>query len=237
MHRARSLTAGERWDLGLLLALFSVTFLCLTVVWRQGAFTRLWAFAFVSEAPVVRSVEGAMEEGGAAAAMEAGVEEVEEVVEEEEPVITITPVPGSIAGRAEAAAPVKAAVQTKPVAKAVEDVKYYNGKKYRYSRTIRMRVTAYAPDPRCCWPYPGTTTASGKSVKTNGGKLVAADTRILPFGTLVSVPGYNGGRAVPVLDRGGAIKGHRLDVLLPTFDVAKAWGARYENVKVYVPVN
>ena len=100
-----------------------------------------------------------------------------------------------------------------------------------------MRVTAYAPDPRCCAPYPGTTTASGLPVETNGGRLVAADTRIVPLHWLVAIPGYHAGRGVPVLDRGSAIKGHRLDVLMPTFEQAKEWGSRTINVKIYKPLD
>ncbi len=121
--------------------------------------------------------------------------------------------------------------------KAAVEFKTFKGEKYKYVRTLRLRVTAYAPDARCCWPFDGTTTASGLSVKTNRGRLVAADTRLIPMHSLVSVPGYDGGAAVPVLDRGGAIKGHRLDVLLPTFEQAKEWGSRVVDVKIYEVVD
>jgi hypothetical protein len=36
-----------------------------------------------------------------------------------------------------------------------------------------------------------------------------------------------------VLDRGGAIKGHRLDVLFPTHEQARAWGVRKLRVTVW----
>jgi 3D (Asp-Asp-Asp) domain-containing protein len=114
---------------------------------------------------------------------------------------------------------------------------WFNGQKYLYWKTVRMRVTAYSPDRRCCWPYDGTTTASGLSVKTNHGKLVAADTSLIPMRSMVSIPGYHGGETVPVLDRGGAIKGKRLDVLMPNFNQARSWGTKDVEVKVYLPVN
>ena len=112
----------------------------------------------------------------------------------------------------------------------------FNGRKYVYWETLTLRVTSYAPDAACCWPYDGTTTASGRSVTTNGGHLVAADTNLIPFNYMVRVPGYDHGKAVPVLDRGEAIHGYRLDVLLPTFYQAQNWGHKILSVRVYRPV-
>ncbi len=40
-------------------------------------------------------------------------------------------------------------------------------------------------------------------------------------------------RVVPVLDRGGVIKGHRLDVLFPTHEAAMQWGVRRLEVTVW----
>ena len=116
------------------------------------------------------------------------------------------------------------------------DIQFYRGQKYRFVKTLSLRVSAYAPDPRCCYPFDGTTTASGLPTTTNGGNLVAADTAVIPLHSLVIVPGYARGAAVPVLDRGAAIKGHRLDVLLPTFEKAKTWGMRTLSVKIYAPI-
>ena len=127
------------------------------------------------------------------------------------------------------ALPVSYPVSSKP------DIQVYGGREYRFVKTLTLRVTAYAPDPRCTFPYDGKTTASGLPVTTNGGHLVASDPAIIPMHWLVVVPGYADGHAVPVLDRGGAIKGNRLDVLLPTFERAKSWGVRTLQVRVYRP--
>ena len=94
-----------------------------------------------------------------------------------------------------------------------------------------VRVTAYCPCRICCGKWADGITASGQPVTANGGKFVAAP-RGVPFGTMVVVPGYSGGRAVPVLDRGGAIKGKRLDVFYPTHKEALRWGVRYLVVKM-----
>ena len=109
----------------------------------------------------------------------------------------------------------------------------FNGRPIRRVRQMTMLTTAYSPDAKSCGKWADGYTASGYSVWTNGMKLVAADTRILPFGSLVSIPGYNGGRPVPVLDRGGKIKGNRLDLLYPTHDIALQWGAQRHTVDVW----
>ena len=91
-----------------------------------------------------------------------------------------------------------------------------------------MKVTAYCPCKLCCGPRACGITASGKPVSANGGRFCAAD-RTIPFGTIITIPGY--GR-VPVLDRGGAIKGNHLDVYFPLHSQARAWGVRYLNVEM-----
>ena len=96
-----------------------------------------------------------------------------------------------------------------------------------------MKVTAYSPDERSCGKWADGITASGYSVWTNAGKLVAADTHLLPYGTLLTVPGYNGSKPVPVLDIGGKIKGNRLDVLYPTHAIARRWGVQELAVTVW----
>ncbi len=109
----------------------------------------------------------------------------------------------------------------------------FNGRPVRPSRTVRMLVTAYSPDARSCGAFADGITASGYSVKTNGMRLVAADTSLLPFGTIVSIPGYDDTMIVPVLDRGGAIKGNRLDVLFPTHEDALQWGVQHLDVTIW----
>ena len=104
----------------------------------------------------------------------------------------------------------------------------------RHSATqyIWMEVTAYCPCKVCCGLRAHGVTASGKSVGHNRGRFVAADTALLPFGTRVSVPGYHDGQPVPVIDTGGAINGHRLDVFFPSHATAEAWGRQMLRVRV-----
>jgi 3D (Asp-Asp-Asp) domain-containing protein len=113
------------------------------------------------------------------------------------------------------------------------DIRWFDGRPVRPAGTRRMTVTAYSPDERSCSPFADGFTASGYSVWTNGMKMVAADEAVLAFGSLVSIPGYHEGQPVPVLDRGGRIRGDRLDVLLPTHEQALAWGVRAIDVVIW----
>jgi 3D (Asp-Asp-Asp) domain-containing protein len=122
---------------------------------------------------------------------------------------------------------------TAPAEPPPERTRVFDGRPLRAVRTMSMRVTAYSPDERSCGIHADGITASGYSVETNGGALVAADPRVLPLGSLVSVPGYDDGAVVPVLDVGGAIKGARLDVLFPTHERAVQWGVRELEVTVW----
>jgi 3D (Asp-Asp-Asp) domain-containing protein len=98
--------------------------------------------------------------------------------------------------------------------------------------TVRMmEVTAYCACKKCCGPRAAGITASGRPVTYNGGRFVAAD-KAFSFNTKLLIPGYGEGQAVPVLDRGGAIKGNKLDVYFPTHAEARQWGRRMIPVTV-----
>jgi len=103
-------------------------------------------------------------------------------------------------------------------------------------RRLELRtftVTAYCACSRCCIKSDGIT-ASTQPVWANGFRLVAAPPEI-PFGTMLMIPGYNEGFPVPVLDRGGAIKGNRLDVFFSKHAEALKWGKREVDVVILWP--
>ena len=98
-------------------------------------------------------------------------------------------------------------------------------------RTIRMEVTAYCPCTKCCGENAEGITASGRTVSYNAGRFVAADTDVLPFKTKLVIPGYHD-QPVEVIDRGGAIKGNKLDLYYPTHEEALEWGRQIIDVIV-----
>ncbi len=93
---------------------------------------------------------------------------------------------------------------------------------YAFTDMMEMKVTAYTPTDAGC----SGTTATG-TVATKG--VLAVDPTVIPYGTVVYIPGYGVARAE---DTGGAIKGNRLDVCYETKDEAFSWGVR--NLTVYI---
>lgn len=91
-------------------------------------------------------------------------------------------------------------------------------------KEMYVTATAYSPDES------HHITAAGYNLKKNPNmKLIAVDPRVIPLGKKVWVEGY--GVAIAG-DTGGAIKGHKIDVLVPTTQAAYQWGLRTVKIKV-----
>ena len=71
-------------------------------------------------------------------------------------------------------------------------------------------------------------TASG--TKARIGTIAAP--RNIPYGTIMHIPGYGYG---VVEDRGGAIKGNKLDVYFNSHQDALEWGRQTHRVEVWLP--
>jgi 3D (Asp-Asp-Asp) domain-containing protein len=116
------------------------------------------------------------------------------------------------------------------------------------ARVITMEATGYCRCGSCCgWERnwfgrpvfssgpnkgqrkPVGITASGTRARPG---TIAADTRRYPFGTIMHIPGYGYGI---VEDRGGAIKGNKIDLYFRTHQQALEWGRQSVRVKVWPP--
>ena len=60
-------------------------------------------------------------------------------------------------------------------------------------------------------------------------KVIAVDPSVIPLGSQVYVEGY--GYAVAA-DKGGAIKGHKIDVFFPSKSDAYRWGVKKVKVRI-----
>jgi 3D (Asp-Asp-Asp) domain-containing protein len=83
---------------------------------------------------------------------------------------------------------------------------------------MMMTVTSYSLRGR---------TATGSKPKIG---TAAVDPRVIPLGSILFIPGYGWARAK---DTGSAIKGHKIDVWLPSKSQALKWGRKKLKVKVY----
>lgn len=92
----------------------------------------------------------------------------------------------------------------------------------------QYKITYYCACKQCCGKTNGIT-ASGAKVQE--GVTVAADTSKLPFGTKIYIKGI-GWRTVQ--DRGGAIKGNRLDIYIASHNDPKPYNV--QNLDVWVEV-
>lgn len=88
------------------------------------------------------------------------------------------------------------------------------------SEAKSFRATAYCLKGR---------TASGRNVSRG---IVAADTRILPLGTRIQISGGAYSGTYTVADTGGAVRGNKVDIWVPSCSEANRFGRR--NVMVSV---
>ena len=90
-----------------------------------------------------------------------------------------------------------------------------------------MTVTATAYTAYCTGC--SGTTAYGIDLRSNPNqKVIAVDPSIIPLGTKVWVEGY--GEAIAG-DVGSAIKGHKIDVFIPSYENAMEWGVKKVKLK------
>lgn len=100
-----------------------------------------------------------------------------------------------------------------------------------------FKITAYCPCEKCCgyWATVRPTDENGEPiVYTASGKIaaqgvtVAADTSVLPFGTVLVI----GEHEYTVQDRGGMVKGNHVDIYFDSHEAAKEWGTQYMEIFV-----
>ena len=94
-------------------------------------------------------------------------------------------------------------------------------------RELTVSATAYTAYCEGC----SGTTAYGIDLRSNPDrKVIAVDPTVIPLGTKVWVEGY--GEAIAG-DIGSAIKGHKIDLFMPSYDSnAIAWGRQTVKLKI-----
>lgn len=98
-----------------------------------------------------------------------------------------------------------------------------------------FNISAYCQCVVCCeiWsPYHPSRVGTGYVHKTAGGTIpqvgqtIATDWSVIPFGTEVMINGH----VYVAEDKGGAIKGNKIDILMGTHSACLEWGRQYVEV-------
>ncbi|MDN3448991.1 3D domain-containing protein [Planococcus sp. APC 3906] len=93
-------------------------------------------------------------------------------------------------------------------------------------KEMTVSATAYTAYCAGC----SGTTATGQDLRSNPNqKVIAVDPTVIPLGSKVWVEGY--GTAIAG-DTGGAIKGNKIDVFIPSQSAALEWGRKNITIKV-----
>ena len=93
-------------------------------------------------------------------------------------------------------------------------------------KTFKVTATAFTANCKGC----SGVTSTGFNLKKNpNAKIIAVDPKVIPLGTKVWVEGY--GEAIAA-DKGGSIKGNKIDVFMPSTKKAYGWGRRTVTVKI-----
>jgi 3D (Asp-Asp-Asp) domain-containing protein len=120
-------------------------------------------------------------------------------------------------------------------AKTAQTVTTSSGQSLSFSKIIDIKATAYSDsaEENGIW---GAVDYFGDPLKLG---TIAVDPRVIPFGTKVYITGYDfeglpiGGLVATARDKGGAIKGHRIDIFVPgSREFVSGFGI--QNVKVYI---
>lgn len=90
---------------------------------------------------------------------------------------------------------------------------------------LKFTATGYCPCEKCCGVADGLT-ASGEYAKANH---TVAMPKSYPFGTKIEIKGYG---TYIVEDRGGAIKGNKIDIFFNTHQEALNFGKKTVYLKV-----
>jgi 3D (Asp-Asp-Asp) domain-containing protein len=120
-------------------------------------------------------------------------------------------------------------------AKPVQAVTTSAGQSLAFSKVMDIKATAYSASAEENGKW-GPVDYFGNPLKLG---TIAVDPKIIPFGTKVYITGYQfsglpaGGLVATATDKGGAIKGNRIDIFVPgSRDFVSGFG--YQSVKVYI---
>ena len=122
------------------------------------------------------------------------------------------------------------AVEPVEVSEPIIEQEYTTAVAEREYIEVTATLTAYCPCVKCCGKSDGIT-ASG--TQATAGRTVAVDTRLIPYGTEISIDG----NIYVAEDCGGKVKGYTIDVFFNSHEEALNFGRQTKTVKIYKTVS
>ena len=122
------------------------------------------------------------------------------------------------------------AVEPVEVSEPIIEQEYTTAAAEREYIEVTATLTAYCPCVKCCGKSDGIT-ASG--TQATAGRTVAVDTRLIPYGTEISIDG----NIYVAEDCGGKVKGYTIDVFFNSHEEALNFGRQTKTVKIYKTVS
>ncbi|WP_282171352.1 3D domain-containing protein [Cytobacillus firmus] len=146
---------------------------------------------------------------------------------EAKPVAESNPEPAKPAAESKPASePAKPAAESKPAAEPASEKPAETANDEAPQKVLNMEATAYTANCEGC----SGITATGINLKENPDqKVISVDPTVIPLGTKVHVEGY--GEAVAG-DTGGAIKGNKIDIFMPSQEDAINFGRKTVKVTI-----
>ena len=161
-----------------------------------------------------------------------GAEVAPKKVEENSVALVTTPEPTPIAipepepTSEQAPEPTPTPAVSEPVEQPQEEVQAAPPEEEEAVKEMTVTATAYTAYCTGC----SGTTAIGIDLRANPNqRVIAVDPRVIPLGAKVWVEGY--GEAIAG-DTGGAIKGNKIDVFIPSEENAMEWGVKTVKIKI-----
>ena len=121
-------------------------------------------------------------------------------------------------------------VEVSEVSEPIIEQEYTTAVAEREYIEVTATLTAYCPCVKCCGKSDGIT-ASG--TQATAGRTVAVDTRLIPYGTEISIDG----NIYVAEDCGGKVKGYTIDVFFDSHEEALNFGKQTKTVKIYKTVS
>ena len=121
-------------------------------------------------------------------------------------------------------------VEVSEVSEPIIEQEYTTAVAEREYIEVTATLTAYCPCVKCCGKSDGIT-ASG--TQATAGRTVAVDTRLIPYGTEISIDG----KTYVAEDCGGKVKGYTIDVFFNSHEEAVNFGRQSKTVKSYKTVS